>query len=222
MKGFTFGKHEDKMGQRACPASELIFEDCFIPDEYVLLDSRNMRKSPLRDTGELVNQIIHYVVEASRPAVGAFGTGVARGAYEHALKFAGETAVDGKLLINHEWAQIMLAEMYKNVITGRLAYCEANYSNSLEGGIFNFLQIKPLYYYLKYIPQFVIDTFFVPFYKLKLIRLVLPSDLRRRTIPGSTKALFRMVIHRQVPGHRYGHEKQPDGPGDDGTGGIAA
>lgn len=169
MKGLTFGKHEDKMGQRACPASELIFEDCFIPDECVLLDSRTMRKSPLRDTGELVNQIIHYVVEASRPAVGAFGTGVARGAYEHALKFASETAVDGKLLINHEWAQIMLAEMYKNVITGRLAYCEANFSNSLEGGIFSFLQIKPLYYYLKYIPQFVIDTFFVPCYKLKLV-----------------------------------------------------
>ena len=32
-KGFSFGKHEDKMGQRSCPASELIFQDCFIPDE---------------------------------------------------------------------------------------------------------------------------------------------------------------------------------------------
>jgi len=169
MKGFSFGKHEDKMGQRACPASELIFDDCFVPDENVLLDSRYMRNSRIRGTGERVNQIIHYVVEASRPAVGAFGTGVARGAYEHALQFAGETAVDGKLLINHEWAQIMLAEMYKNVIAGRLAYCEANFSNSLKGGIFNFLQIKPLYYYIKYVPQFIIDTFFVPFYNLKLI-----------------------------------------------------
>ena len=63
---------------------------------------------------------------------------------------------------------MMLAEMYKNVITGRLAYCEANFSNSLPGGVFNFLQIKPIYYYLKYVPQAVIDIFFVPFYKLKL------------------------------------------------------
>ena len=76
--------------------------------------------------------------------------------------------MDGKLLINHEWAQIMLAEMYKNVIAGRLAYIEANYSNSLEGGVFNFLQIKPLYYYMKYVPQTIIDLFIVPFYKLKI------------------------------------------------------
>jgi acyl-CoA dehydrogenase len=156
-KGFTFGKHEDKMGQRACPASELIFEDCFIPDECVLGDSRFFPNSRIRETGDLVNQIIHYVVEVTRASVGAFGTGVARGAYEHALKFAGENAVNGKLLINHEWAQIMLAEMYK-----------ANYSNSLKGGVLNFLQIKPIYYYMKYVPQTIIDLFVVPFYKLKI------------------------------------------------------
>ena len=169
MKGFSFGKHEDKMGQRACCASELIFEDCFIPDEYVLGDSRYFPNSQIRETGDLVNQIIHYVVEVTRASVGAFGTGVARGAYEQALKFAGETEVEGKLLINHEWAQIMLAEMYKNVVTGRLTYTEANYAHSLPGGVFHFLQIKPLYYYLKFIPQFVIDMFFVPFYKMKIV-----------------------------------------------------
>ena len=29
--GFTFGAHEKKMGIRACPAAELVFEDCFVP-----------------------------------------------------------------------------------------------------------------------------------------------------------------------------------------------
>jgi len=169
MKGFSFGKHENKMGQRACCASELVFQDCFVPDENVLVDSRRLDfTSQIRTTGELVNQLIHYVVEVTRASVGAFGTGVARGAYERALKFASETEVEGKLLINHEWAQIMLAEMYKNVIAGRLTYNEANYSNSLKGGIFHFLQIKPLYYYMKFIPQPLIDMFFVPFYKLKI------------------------------------------------------
>jgi len=167
-KGFSFGKHEDKMGQRACCASELVFEDCFVPDDCVLCDSRDFHNSPIRETADLVNQLIHYVVEVTRASVGAFGTGVARGAYEHALKFAGETTVDGKLLINHEWAQIMLAEMYKNVIAARLAYVEANYSNSLKGGVFNFLQTKPLYYYMKFVPQAVIDLFVVPFYKTKI------------------------------------------------------
>ena len=29
--GFRFGAHERKMGIRACPAAELIFEDCEVP-----------------------------------------------------------------------------------------------------------------------------------------------------------------------------------------------
>ncbi len=167
-KGFSFGKHEDKMGQRVCPASELIFEDCFIPDEYVLSDSRTMSGSGTRSIAALIEQYIHFVVEVTRPAVGAFGTGVARGAYETALKFASETEVDGKLLINHEWAQAMLAEMYKNVVIGRLSYTEANYANGLPGGIYNILQRKPIYYYQKYAPKVIFDRLVSPFLNLKI------------------------------------------------------
>ena len=43
MKGFTFGHKEHKMGQKACVASELIFEDCFVPDENVCF-SKNLRR----------------------------------------------------------------------------------------------------------------------------------------------------------------------------------
>ncbi len=167
-KGFTFGKHEDKMGQRACPASELIFQDCFIPDEYVLRDSRSLPAFRTRSIAALIEQYIHFVVEVTRPAVGAFGTGVARGAYETALKFASETEVEGKLLINHEWAQAMLAEMYKNVVIGRLSYTEANYANGLPGGIYNILQRKPVYYYQKYAPKFIFDHLISPLLNLKI------------------------------------------------------
>ncbi|MGB9736642.1 MAG: acyl-CoA dehydrogenase family protein [bacterium] len=166
-KGFSFGKHEDKMGQRVCPASELIFEDCFIPDEFVLSDSKNL-SSDKRTVKEIIEQYIHYVVEVTRPAVGAFGTGVARGAYEIALKFAGETEVDGKLLINHEWAQSMLAEMYKNVVIGRLSYVEANYANSLPGGIYSLLQQRFIYYFVKYMPESILNLLVTPFLKTKL------------------------------------------------------
>ncbi len=160
-KGFSFGKHEDKMGQRVCPASELIFDDCFIPDEYVLAEKDQLKKFK-KSVKEIVEQYIHYVVSVTRAGVGAFGTGVARGAFEDALKFASETEVDGKLLINHEWAQSMLAEMYKNVSLGRLSYVEANYANGLPGGIYNLTQQKPNYYYLKYAPSSIIDRFVSP------------------------------------------------------------
>ena len=167
-KGFTFGKHEDKMGQRVCCASELIFEDCFVPDDQVLFDATTKEPTSLRSKEKLVAQVIHYVLEVTRAAVGAFGTGVARGAYEKALKFASETVVDGKLLINHEWAQVMLAEMHRNYIWGRLTYLEANYSNCMPGGIYEFLQIKPLFYYMKFLPQWLVDSMIIPVVGTKL------------------------------------------------------
>lgn len=159
-KGFSFGRQEHKMGQKGCPASELIFEDCFIPDELVAMDEGQSR-GLFRSARETNMQIIDYVVSVTRAGVGAFGTGVARGAFEEALKFAGETEVDGKPLINHEWAQCMLAEMYKNVTIARLCYVETNYANGMYG-IFKTLQMKPLYYYAKMLPKFYIDLFIAP------------------------------------------------------------
>lgn len=164
MKGFSFGRQERKMGQKGCPASELIFDDCFIPDEYVSFNAeqaKNLRRS-MKETSM---QVIDYVVSTSRAGVGAFGTGVARGAFEEALEFARETEVDGKPLINHEWAQCMLAEMYKNVAVSRLTYLETNYANGLYG-MFKALQWKPIFYYTKYMPQQIIDRFLAPFWNL--------------------------------------------------------
>ncbi len=35
-KGFSVARNEHKMGQRACPASELTFDDVFVPDERIV------------------------------------------------------------------------------------------------------------------------------------------------------------------------------------------
>lgn len=150
-KGFSMGRHEDKMGQRVCPASEIIFEDCFIPDDQVLIDSDSMRKFTSKSPAEVMMRHIDFLASSSKAGVCAIGTGVARGALEDALKFASATEVKGKLLINHQWAQCILAEMYKNVTLGRLAYQEANYANSSRG-TYDLLQMKPVYYYLKLMP----------------------------------------------------------------------
>ena len=161
MKGFTFGTHEDKMGQRLCPASVLNFEDCFVPDELVMLDPEKTRKFTSQPVRDIKMRHIDYVVSITRPAVGSFGTGAARGAFEAALKFANETELDGKPMINHEWVQCRLAEMYANVRLGRLAYVEANTANQ-HRGVYNLLQMKPMYYYLKYMPQAYFDKVLGP------------------------------------------------------------
>jgi len=155
--GFSFGRHENKMGQRACPASELVFEDCFVPDDCVCLDLEQVSRHSSHTRKKLAMQVIDYVVSTSRAGVCAFGAGVARGAFEEALRFAAETEVAGRPLIHHEWAQGRLADMYKNAALSRLAFAETNHANALHG-MFRPLLWKPFYYLMKVAPAPVLDA----------------------------------------------------------------
>ncbi|MDY6796510.1 MAG: acyl-CoA dehydrogenase family protein [Actinomycetota bacterium] len=163
-KGFSFGRMEKKMGQKGCPASEMVFEDCFIPDENVCINSEQIKKlkHSAKETGQ---QVIDFVVSLTRPGVGAMGAGVARGAFQEALAFARETEVDGKPLVNHEWAQCLLAEMYANAALARLTYMECNHVTGLYGMAW-MLNLKPLYYYMKIMPTSVMDRIFPAINKL--------------------------------------------------------
>ncbi len=148
--GFSFGKKEKKMGQKASVASELVFRDCFVPDNQVLLDKKTTSRLS-RGARATTEQVLAYIWGASRTGVAAFGAGAARGAYEVALQFAGETEVEGTRLVNHEWCQYQLAEMYKNVVLARMAYTEAGYANGLHG-LWKLLNFKPLYYAVRLTP----------------------------------------------------------------------
>jgi acyl-CoA dehydrogenase len=148
--GFSLGRKEEKMGQKACPASEIIFEECFIPQDQVCLDTRQI--STLSKSGrEIYQHVFDSLKSVSRAGVCAMGTGVARGAFEESFRIASKSTVSGKLLINHEWVQCRLADMYKNVAVSRLLYVETNYANGLYG-LFKMLQSKPNYFLMKYIP----------------------------------------------------------------------
>jgi alkylation response protein AidB-like acyl-CoA dehydrogenase len=75
--------------------------------------------------------------------------------------------VGGKLLINHEWAESMLAQMYRNVVISRYAYVESNYANGMDG-MFKLLQVKPLYYLTRYAPSVVLKLLVPPFMDSRL------------------------------------------------------
>lgn len=164
--GFSFGRMEKKMGQKACPASELVFRDAFIEDENVCIDPSQTSKLGRSHTSTTM-QIIDYIFSASRAGVCAFGTGVARGAYEEALRFASETKVQGRYLVDHEWAQGILAEMYRNVEAGRLSYIESNYANSIEG-IYRYLYLKPVFYITRFTPPYIMKKIVYPYMHKKM------------------------------------------------------
>lgn len=160
-KGFSCGRHENKMGQRACPASVLHFDECFIPDEQVIVAPERTAGFSAQSAREVSMRYIDYIVSITRPVVGAFGTAAARGAYRLALAHAERTPLEGRPMVNHEWVQSQLAQMYANVRLARLAYAEANLANA-HRGVYNLLQMKPVYYALRYTPRWLIERVVAP------------------------------------------------------------
>ncbi len=176
--GFSFGVKEKKMGQKACVASELIFEDCRVPPDQVGLDQRRGAhiKRPYR---EVIQVLIDYVVSSTRAGVGAFATGTARGALHAALDYAASKRVQGCVspgasggpyggvsggtangagaavrLIDQQWAQTLLAEMAKNVGMARGAYVESAIADCM-GGMFKILYMQPVFWLDQNIPRWL-------------------------------------------------------------------
>lgn len=112
-KGFSVGKIEKKLGQRACPAAELIFEDLFVPEE-----------DRVGEEGE-GKRLIGLVLGASRGPVAAIATGIARGAFERLLSYLNQTKRNGRYLFEEQWCQLMLVEMMGKIQMARQMYLDA-------------------------------------------------------------------------------------------------
>lgn len=131
-KGFSLGRTELKMGQKTCPATELVFEDCFVPERCRL--GVLATKMAIKKFGpKAAVRPIRYVLAATRAGVGAFGTGVARGAYERALRYAKTHRINGELMIEQQWVKFRLAQMLRNVMSARAQYMEAIITNDVFG-----------------------------------------------------------------------------------------
>ncbi|MEF3693803.1 MAG: acyl-CoA dehydrogenase family protein [Candidatus Cloacimonadota bacterium] len=105
--GFSFGKKENKMGIRANSTRELIFEDCKVPAENML---------GREGTGFITAM---KVFDKSRPMVGAQAVGVARGAFEAAIKYSKEREQFGKPISSFQAVQFILADMATQIEAAR-------------------------------------------------------------------------------------------------------
>ncbi len=112
-QGFSIGVVEDKMGQRADPVSEIILEDVKVPVENRIGDE---------GMGWLLSQ---YTLAYSRGPVGAIALGIARGAYEKALKYASERIQGGKPVIRHQAIKLKLADMFMKIRAARMLIYDA-------------------------------------------------------------------------------------------------
>jgi alkylation response protein AidB-like acyl-CoA dehydrogenase len=106
--GFTVGKKEDKLGIRASSTCELILEDCRVPQENVLGEPGKGYKIAIETLNE------------GRIGIGAQMIGVARGAWEYAVKYAKERKQFGKSISEFQAIQFQLAQMATEIEAARL------------------------------------------------------------------------------------------------------
>lgn len=114
--GFSIGRIEDKIGQRLINNAELVFENCRVPAENILL-------------GEgLAAKVRNAYTQASNVEAGATTLGVGRAAFEAALDWAKTRVQGGKPIIQHEAIGTMLADMAIGLESARMLLWKAAWS----------------------------------------------------------------------------------------------
>jgi alkylation response protein AidB-like acyl-CoA dehydrogenase len=106
--GFQVGKKEDKLGLRASSTCELILDNCRVPRENVMGEIGKGYKIAIETLNE------------GRIAIGAQMIGLARGALDHATRYAKERKQFGKTIAEFQGVQFQLAKMAVQVEAARL------------------------------------------------------------------------------------------------------
>ena len=105
--GFRFGAHEKKMGIRACPAAELVFEDAVVPAANRLGGEGDGYRIALSSLAE------------GRISIAAACVGIARSALEQAARYLGERKAFGAPLADQQGLRFMVADMARDVEAAR-------------------------------------------------------------------------------------------------------
>jgi acyl-CoA dehydrogenase len=107
-EGITVGKKEQNMGQRCSDTRGITFENVKVP-------AKNM----LGAEGQGF-KIAMGAFDLSRPVVASASVGLARGAMQHAIQYAGARKTFGVPIAAHQAVSFMIADMAKDIEAARL------------------------------------------------------------------------------------------------------
>ncbi|MFT3949507.1 MAG: acyl-CoA dehydrogenase [Agriterribacter sp.] len=113
MPGFSGGKKENKLGMRASETAEMIFDNCRIPDA-----------NRMGNVGEGFKQSLK-VLDGGRISIAALALGIAKGAYEAALKYSKEREQFGQPISNFQGISFKLADMATEIMAAELLISQA-------------------------------------------------------------------------------------------------
>ena len=105
--GYTVARLEDKMGQHASDTAQVLFENCRIPAANLLGEEGQGLKIALSG------------LEGGRIGIAAQSVGMARAAFEAALRYAKDRVTFGKPIFEHQAVQFRLGDMATQIEAAR-------------------------------------------------------------------------------------------------------
>jgi alkylation response protein AidB-like acyl-CoA dehydrogenase len=111
--GFASGKKEDKLGMRASETAELVFDNCRVHKDNIL--------------GKVGDGFIQAmkVLDGGRISIAALSLGIARGAFEAAVKYSKEREQFGQPIANFQGISFKLADMATEIEAATLLTYQA-------------------------------------------------------------------------------------------------
>ena len=111
--GFAGGKKENKLGMRASETAELIFDNCRVHQSQVL--------------GEVGYGFVQAmkILDGGRISIGALGLGIAKGAFEAAVKYSKEREQFGQPISQFQAIAFKLADMAAEIEAAELLLYQA-------------------------------------------------------------------------------------------------
>jgi len=105
--GYTVARIEDKMGQHASDTAQILFEDCRVPVANRIGDEGQGLKIALSG------------LEGGRIGIASQSVGMARAAFEAALRYSKERVAFGQPIFEHQAVQFRLGEMATQIEAAR-------------------------------------------------------------------------------------------------------
>jgi len=113
--GFSGGKKENKLGMRASETAELIFDNCRVHKSQIC-----------GEVGKGFQQAMK-ILDGGRISIGALAMGIAKGAFEAAVKYAKEREQFGQPIANFQAIAFKLADMETEIQAAEALLYQAAY-----------------------------------------------------------------------------------------------
>ncbi len=108
IEGFSYGKKEKKMGWKVSPTREILFQNCFVPEENLIKAEGEGFKVALGG------------LDAGRVTIGSIANGISARALSESVRYSLERQQFDQPIFNFQGLQFMMADMATELEAARL------------------------------------------------------------------------------------------------------